>query len=316
MIAVEICQEMKKSIELRKLRKGSIHSIFHHGLNVITPLQEVITLLSHTQGMTPLALKIKGNRPFTSIGFKRGMAVDFDNEKLVFYDLQLTILIKGVAEWNPAPCFTNEGDSLANVMEKQRWIKSYIDGRENEEGMRGIILEMRRYIAGEKLNPQLNDSQEFIFKRLMPFLEAVQERKITELSRCTKKIVGFGPGLTPAVDDFISGIMLTLIYLHHYLNKDLQEAYQINAEVIKGVLGRTTVVSEKMLKLSAKGQTSESVRQLMVAYLSKDEHEMFHHCIEEVMSLGSTSGTDFLCGIEIASQMMLMTKGGEEESWN
>ena len=48
-----------------------------------------------------------------------------------------------------------------------------------------------------------------------------------------KKLIGFGIGLTPSMDDFISGLMVSLVYLTKCYGFETSEAYNLNSEIIR-----------------------------------------------------------------------------------
>lgn len=119
--------------------------------------------------------------------------------------------------------------------------------------------------------------------------------------------MGFGAGLTPAMDDFLSGLMIANIYINHYLESNLDNVNKINYEIIKDMDKITTFVSEEMLKSSSKGEANEDIRNLMLGLVGTSTKEEFIKLTIKVADLGHSSGTDILCGIYIGSYIILGT---------
>ncbi|MBU3188888.1 DUF2877 domain-containing protein [Clostridium bowmanii] len=52
--------------------------------------------------------------------------------------------------------------------------------------------------------------------------------------------------LTPAMDDFISGLMMACIYMGNYYKLNLNQIYKFNSEIIGCGLQKITRVSNKI----------------------------------------------------------------------
>lgn len=120
-----------------------------------------------------------------------------------------------------------------------------------------------------------------------------------------KNIIGYGIGLTPSMDDFISGMMISRIYIFYYLEKNLQTAYEFNHAIIKEIDNKTTRISEEMLKYSSLGQGNEYIKDLMISFLGNFPMEDFERNLLRSIEIGETSGTDMLLGIYTGSCILL-----------
>lgn len=96
------------------------------------------------------------------------------------------------------------------------------------------------------------------------------------------RLIGLGPGLTPAGDDFVSGKLLG----EHVLGR----APELEWDVLRESRDKTTRVSYHMLRHAYNGRTNEAALQLLQALDDID-------IIKRVLAIGSTSGTDFLVGV-------------------
>lgn len=111
----------------------------------------------------------------------------------------------------------------------------------------------------------------------------------TESSNITKHLrffIGRGQGLTPTGDDILTGIL----YVHNLKNFILDEHLKTIETLMHQSL--TTVVSEAFLKSAVKGMFSSRITKL--------QHDASMKSIEELKSVGSSSGMDTLYGIYIS----------------
>lgn len=114
-------------------------------------------------------------------------------------------------------------------------------------------------------------------------------------------LLGTGPGLTPAGDDLLAGVML---FLHRINRADLASSLWKVLE--PWLASRTNPVSSAHLRLAAQGQCSEHLLLLLdhvVKENSADNTDMTHKMIADIQSLtnriGSSSGWDTLAGMTL-----------------
>lgn len=111
-----------------------------------------------------------------------------------------------------------------------------------------------------------------------------------------KKFVGLGIGLTPSGDDFIVGVLAAL-YSYDVKSKYIDKILsQISKESIDG---KTTRVSKHMLDFALDGQFNQGLLNVL------DETKHVQHSLEQLKSIGSTSGTDMLVGVSFALNKLL-----------
>ena len=111
-------------------------------------------------------------------------------------------------------------------------------------------------------------SFEFIKDRFMNFIQGVIKADMDEIGCIAERVIGFGCGLTPSMDDFISGLMTAYIYMGSYYKLNCKHIYEFNSKLISLGLHKTTRVSSEMLKHSSVGEINEAVRNLMAAILN------------------------------------------------
>jgi hypothetical protein len=110
---------------------------------------------------------------------------------------------------------------------------------------------------------------------------------------CSFKGVGFG--LTPSGDDFIAGFLFGLYLLQQIHRSDLSAL----RATIYARTRRCDLLSNTFLYLASQGRFSEILKDFVCALLNSDPSQVIP-AMKQVMAMGSTSGSDLLCGLFFA----------------
>lgn len=113
-------------------------------------------------------------------------------------------------------------------------------------------------------------------------------------------ILGRGPGATPAGDDVLAGLLLTL---NRTAAGDRQNRVRRAGErVVAAASDRTTIVSTALLAQAVRGRASDrieaSLRALLTPDLSRTEWES---AVLETADIGHTSGVDTIVGMLVVT---------------
>lgn len=312
MIADSICTKLYKNIQ-EKLLSGVVHSVFHSAFNVITTDNEFITFLSCNKPMGPNGIRIYDNSSFLECGIEPGMRIDFYKRYIKIDELGITIDLYNSLKWDARPDYSYIKDSLENVILKLDAMRFFLMNSGNRDGILPLLTTLNeKYPDFEILAMKsqiLDKSIIFMKERFSDFIEAYLQDDYELISNKAKNVIGYGAGLTPSMDDFLSGLMISRIYLFDYLNKDLNACLEFNKRIIEKIQGKTTRVSEEMLKYSSKGEANEDIRSLMLSLISESKDD-FILSIKKVAAFGETSGTDIISGIYIGSKILLKSIGG------
>jgi hypothetical protein len=109
-----------------------------------------------------------------------------------------------------------------------------------------------------------------------------------ELRSGAAQLAGLGGGLTPAGDDFLTGLMLWAWLAHPTPQRLCQTLTEAAAP-------RTTLLSAALLKVAAAGECNAAWHQLLHT-LARGENDQVTGVVENVLSHGHTSGADALAG--------------------
>jgi hypothetical protein len=125
---------------------------------------------------------------------------------------------------------------------------------------------------------------------------AIRSRDIPGISEAARCMAGLGPGLTPAADDLLTGLITGLRWASEIVDTSSSYAGRVSEAILASSLGRTTILSEEMLRCAAEGQIGEPVAVLLEAALNRDPAEVTDRALR-VLAIGDTSGGALLTGL-------------------
>lgn len=314
MTALQICSKLRSEIDNNQVKYGYIFSVFKNACNIISNNNELITFLLSEKNIGPMAISMSGIDSILNLGLKKNEEVIFNKNSISISKSNFKLDLSEVSIWDIKPCFeykkANEQDLKRKVQKFEELLLKYGE----KQGMGYLVLSIKDYINDldtfDKKSISLNSNYSFIIDNFLEFLKNVISSDFDNVEKSAKKIIGFGPGLTPSMDDFITGLMVSLIYLCHYFELDMEKTYKFNRMIISSIKNRTTLISESMLVHACSGYVMESLRACIVSVLSDTSEKDMSKKIIDVISFGSTSGTDMLYGVYIGSKIMINKKIG------
>ncbi|MBN4050772.1 MAG: hypothetical protein COA82_06820 [Alkaliphilus sp.] len=308
MKAKKICNRLNKAIEEKKNIYGFIHSVHKRAFNIMTSEFKLISVMNCEHSMAPCSLMLDREENFVSLGIEQGMRVIIFEELIDIPQVSLAIDLMEAQPWDPTPKFVVDKAKRSEIAERIAIVEKCIYEFGRFEGIAPLVLRVNIRKSGEGfVHSQANYNKycKFIEKKFLRLIDHLQEDRLKEAAKIAKKIMGFGPGLTPSVDDVLVGIMLSLIYFLHYIGEDRLEAKLLSEEVLKAVKNETTAVSFKMLTFASKGETNEDIRQLLIDIFSNNRKEKLIKSLKKVLTFGASSGTDIICGIYLGCSIMI-----------
>ena len=96
------------------------------------------------------------------------------------------------------------------------------------------------------------------------------------------KLAGFGPGFTPAGDDFLVGFLLGL-----WATRPVEEVVELARVVVETAVPRTTQLSAAWLQAAGRGEVVEPWHELVNAFLT---HADWQLPLQKILQTGATSG--------------------------
>jgi hypothetical protein len=120
--------------------------------------------------------------------------------------------------------------------------------------------------------------------------DGIKSRDIYLVTQASQKLAGLGPGLTPAGDDLLLGVIYGIWAL--FSEKESTELTRLIAE---NAIPRTHALSAAWLKASANGEAAETWHTLFDALIKEDVGK-FEQAALRILPSGHTSGADALGG--------------------
>jgi hypothetical protein len=166
----------------------------------------------------------------------------------------------------------------------------------------GIGLERSARAASTRLERVMIDrfqrSVQGLCQALMAADEGLAKRHIEEL-------VGFGPGLTPAGDDLLLGLLAVL----NIPGSPCHQWHRLGAWILRCAASQTNAISLAALRHAVRGRVRTCLIDLCDALLYSGPMTMLL-TLGRVMKMGSSSGSDVALGVLSAFQFQMSHPGG------
>ncbi len=316
MEALFISKDLLEYIKNNTTIIANVHSIFNNACNIEFK-EKLITILTKDKIMAPMSIVIDNQEgfDFKKLKINSNSKFVFTDEFIICSNFTFKVNLKKGKIYNP------NIKKIDNYIEEEILLKNLIKMKDIlfeygkldffypliadiKNSINNELVYKLRIMNPEKLRNGLslkNNDKSYLFikDKFIEFLKAIISFDISNIEDYASNIIGFGFGLTPSIDDFISGLMISIIYLGDYYNLDIKNIYKFNNKLITKSISKTTKVSSEMLINSAKGAISRGIKLLMTTLLSDDDDVRITNDLKRVISFGETSGSDMAFGIYI-----------------
>ncbi|MEJ7770507.1 MAG: DUF2877 domain-containing protein [Geodermatophilaceae bacterium] len=154
------------------------------------------------------------------------------------------------------------------------------------EGMREL-----RSAVSERLHSPVRDVPVELCGQLGSLRAALRRNDVTAALRAGQRMIGLGPGLTPAGDDLLCGVLAGLTLLGH------PQAARVGAGILALAPGRTTDLSLALLRHATLGQVNTELGTVIQALAGTGR---LHGALERLFAVGHTSGIALGLGLSAA----------------
>lgn len=299
-----IATDLAETVAEKRLTGGQIHSVFDHAVNCTFGECGWLTLLTEEAAIGPMSAVLKAEA-LTSLPLVPGMLMEIGHGRLVIAEAGLTLQLKGAVHWNPRPEPLREPVSLLLMRDRLDTLENWIRKSANPAGIANVLDYLELPGRGRKQIPDmaLNAFGQFALDRIQAFASVMADTEPDRLRERIRGIIGFGPGLTPSGDDFLAGVGASMLYLREFYGFKATAFDLVLRLIAEEARGRTTRVSEEMLKNLARGLMPKRFMDLQTALLSQGSPEL-GQALRELGRMGETSGADHGLGAYVAHAVL------------
>ena len=194
------------------------------------------------------------------------------------------ILLERASIWEPRPDWIGLRSKSEEVT---RALELGLSPAQREASSTSILEMICSSVGPEATQPTF---REFFSaaRRGMEALEEGLKGESVALHAGVSQLAGLGPGLTPAGDDFLSGVMLCL-WLRH------PDPRVVCRSILQVAVPRTTLLSGAMLQRAGAGECPADWHCLFYSIATGDR-ERVGVALRRILAHGNTSGGDALAG--------------------
>ncbi len=254
---------------------------FPHAVNLLTGAGAVVTLADPTVGDGPLNVVVDAPAPFVRVpadapAWGGGPSLHVDG---------LTVALSEAAVWEPRWTWERRREC--------RNPKSQIPNPQETGGLPWTVgrVGFNRRVAG-------------VAQKADEILRiALRVNDQAGLAEAAAALAGLGPGLTPAGDDFLAGVMWGLRFWPNGRDVDT-----LCAAIVEAAAPRTTPLSAALLRAAGAGLADARWHALFDAL---DRGRDATAALRAVLAQGATSGADAWAGFQLVSPETIWRTTGE-----
>ncbi len=260
-----------------------VHSVFQSSVNLLADDGELMTFATRDRDLMPMGLLVALDQ-IPVLGLKAGDEVRVGSGKTLSLPREAGVILLEGADVGSVSLEDLTGYGTVDDLPALGLIRDKL----SESTTVGIASLLDRLSGFEEGSSFANAYCVYIYPALVHFLDCLEAGDYEGALRLAEGLIGFGPGLTPACDDFLAGIALDLYY------RDQGQAFL--SGLVSLARDRTSLISYHMLKKAADGKANTAWLALIQA-LAGGDLELLGPLIDRVLSYGASSGADFLLGL-------------------
>ena len=247
-------------------------AVFERACDLVTFNGDVIALVTPQVGDGPL--NIVADVDFATV--EPGAEARLNEARLQIGGLE--IALNNATVWEPCPDWASLRAGRDAFVDRL----SLLETLALRHAPAGSLLALASPPAGDP------DATFATAREAAEILQTGWEGDAARLQAGAAQLAGLGTGLTPAGDDFLTGLMLWGWLAHPDPNC-------LCHLLVEAAGPRTTTLSAAFLRAAARGECSAAWHALLAA-LSRGEDEEVAGSVQEVLAHGATSGADALAG--------------------
>jgi hypothetical protein len=275
--------------------QGKVLAVFQRACLLLLPRDSVVALVLPEIGNGPLNIVLERLDPLQELmqpgifsAIESGMVTNLEGERVRVGGLE--VALGGAETWEPRPDWArlrqnqeqikNRLPVLGSIALRQCPADSLLSLLSTKPDLTGLCRTLP--------HPRPVRSGTVVVQEALQYLLEGWAGDLARLQCGGGRLAGLGGGLTPAGDDFLTGVMLWA-WLAHPMPQPFCQL------LLQSAAPRTNTLSVAFLRAAAEGECNAAWHDLLAALVGGMEHQ-FAGAAKKVLSLGHTSGADALAG--------------------
>jgi len=269
---------------------ATVHSVFDHAVNLeLEGKEALVGLIAETKALTPYAVSVRMDRPFSEAGIRAGMAAAVEPGRILIPRAGVEL------DYSKARAVDLSLDSIPIVPDNAM-------RRVQVKPLLAVLLEAD---VAESLAPLAtgaggNIYSDFLAPRFQALSEAVRADDTGAATLAAERFVGCGMGLTPSSDDLLCGYLAAQWMLAREQGRTGRT--KLFASIAAAAAKKTTRISATFLLQCGEGLVNLYCYDLFSAIFAHNDAEAMRAAARRMLAIGSTSGADMLAGVALALQ--------------
>jgi hypothetical protein len=259
--------------------EGVVHSVFHKALNMQCRISgDLYTLVAGDLDDGPCTIVVDAP-DFLTLGIEPGAKAVAASGTLRIAD-RIAVSIAGAAPWQMAA--TPRACDDHRLRESLQAARALLE----DHGRRGGMMEAPECSAVSRaITEMLRSSSNLL-------VDALRRDDGPTALRHAARLIGLGPGLTPSGDDFLVGLLAAL-----RAGRTVSPAVRaFCVDVAEMARVSTNPISYAAIRKAAQGEVRETIA-LLLLHLCGHTQGSLQPALDQVLAIGSSSGTDIAWGI-------------------
>ena len=265
---------------------GLVHSVFARACNIELQGGTLVSLLAAGLGATPHGIRLQAQPAPFDTWLRQGERAILHQAMLRLPDAGVAVDLSAAARWQGAVAAVCVQDRATAC--RLRALRAVLCERAPRQGVALALL------PGANAMTSLEQALASRLSQLLPTLaQATRDRDLVAMAVSAQRLVGLGPGLTPAGDDFLAG-WLAALWSQAALDSDLLTLLRPFGTALAPAVRRVHAISRQMLDEAARGCFSQILVEVTLALAGEGD---LGQAAAGALAHGHSSGADALCGL-------------------
>jgi hypothetical protein len=285
--AVSISQPVMATLEQEGFA-GSVLSVFVRACNLVSDQGEIVALVSQRVGNGPLNIVLEEDG-FLSRSLEAGSPAEGDGRTIRVGEA-LVVSLAGAEVWEPWLEWEALNAERPGLEANLAVLHDHLIAQAPAESLAYLLA------AGAAGGRSVESTyRKVAWRAIEGLLAALRAGDRQGIAARAASLAGLGPGLTPAGDDFLLGLMAGLRTWPQCLAGSALSVEEACQAIYGAAAERTNLLSMALLQSAREGMFGEAWH-ILLAALRQDKAAEVREAADRVLGFGGTSGADALCG--------------------